>query len=119
MIALRWVEAEDTWMNTRGFMEWRCHCDAQVGVEWSASCSLYDTDESIEPGDANASWWKVVCHNGHVLLLAHEVAEDESADTFEAPTTALIVERLASPEDVAAWRAYEAPKPPWKTEVAS
>lgn len=115
MNLLRWAESEHDWMRDRGFMDWQCYCGAEVTVEWSSFCSLLDTDETITPDGANASWWKLACHNGHVLLSAHELSDDDSADTFEAPTTAQIVERLGSPEDVAAWRTYEQPKPPWNT----
>jgi len=98
---LHWAEVEDWPGRTR--MEWVCRCGAEVSVIWHAACSLYDTDETIEAKDANSAWWKVECHQGHVLLLSHELSDDQSADTYPAPTTHEIVQRLGSPADVANW----------------
>ena len=104
---LRWAEPDSYFAGwPKGYMTWLCRCDAEVSVTWTASCSLYDSDDPIIAADAITDRWQVECHAGHVLLLCHEWAGvDESGDTFPAPTTAQIVERLASPEDVAAWRA--------------
>ena len=106
---LQWAEP-DTYGWPPGHMEWLCRCGEEISVVWRANCSLYDNDDPIKPEDANSDWWHVECHGGHVLLLCHELADDESGDTFPPPTTSDIVERLASAEDVAAWRAS------WKSQ---
>lgn len=112
---LRWAEAPEKWMREHSFMAWLCHCGAEVSVVWSNACPLLDVDndEAISEALATSASWQIECHDGHVLLLCHELADDQCADTFAAPTTREVVERLASPEDVAAWAAYSAPKPPW------
>lgn len=101
---LHWSEVDDpSW--PPHYTAWRCYCDADVSLVWSSSCSLLDTDDTIEARDRNADSWRLECHQGHVLLVCHELSEDESADTYPAPTTREIVERLGLPEDVARWRA--------------
>lgn len=92
----------------KGYMEWLCRCGEEVVVSWSASCALYDTEEPITPDGALTAQWQVECHAGHVLLLCHEVADDESADTYEPPTTLQVVRRLATPADIAAWQVWSA-----------
>jgi hypothetical protein len=111
-VLLHWAPWPD-WLASRGHMTWLCYCDAEVRVDWRASCDLYDTDEAIQPDDAVADSWQVECHNGHVLLTCQEVAEDEGVDCFDCfdpPTTGQLVQRLASAEDVAAWKTYRAEK---------
>ncbi len=103
---LHWVEVNEYgW--TPGHMDWRCRCGQEVSLTWVSDCCLYDTDEPIVPADAITSSWKLSCHTGHVLLLAHELGDDFAfGDTCPAPTTGEIAERLASAEDVAAWREW-------------
>lgn len=114
MNLLRWDEAPEDWMRKHGFMEWLCRCGAEVRVEWATSDALYDDpDEPITPAGPITSSWSLTCLNGHTLLVCAELADDESADTFEPPTVRQIVERLASEEDIAAWLAYKRPMPPW------
>lgn len=115
---LYWVDAEEPWMTEQGFKEWRCYCGCEVEVIWTTSHQLLDTDETLGPDNPNVGSWELKCHNGHVLLSCHEIGEDESADVYLSPTTEDIVKRLATAEDVAAWRAYEQPKPPW-TQLGS
>lgn len=99
---LRWVEHE----YMKGQMEWRCHCDDQVSLVWTCYHDLYDTVHPIGPEDSVSRWWSLECQNGHVLLRSHELADGSDDDAAEAPTVQQIAERLATPEDVAAWLAY-------------
>lgn len=118
MTLLHWDKAPEDWMWEHGFMEWLCHCDAEVRVVWTTSDVLYDDpDEAITPTGPITSSWELTCLNGHTLLVCHELADDESADNFEPPTTRQIVMRLASSDDVAAWLTYERPKPPWTADA--
>lgn len=114
MNLIQWGQPEDGWMRHQGFMEWQCFCGAELRVDWSVSQLLYDTHEAITPESPNTSSWELVCVQGHTLLVCHEMGDDQGADTYEAPTTDDIAQRLATVDDLAAWRAYEAPKPPWK-----
>ena len=99
---LRFVESTDRLYHDE--YEWRCYCDGEVRIEWELSQALYDTDDPIDTSSPITSHWYVSCNNGHVLLRSHELADDET-DNADPPTTQEIVEQLASPEDVAAWRA--------------
>jgi len=77
---LEWVEPQEQgWPPS--YWGWRCKCGADVSVIWHSACGLYtSTDELIEATDADASSWKLECHDGHVLLLCHELDDEPGGD---------------------------------------
>lgn len=113
---LWWADAPESWMRDHGFKAWLCYCDAEVDVIWTTATPLFDADEPIGPENATSGEWELTCHNGHTLLVCHQLSDDYGGDVFAAPTTTEIVKRLATAEDIAAWQAYERPKPPWRVQ---
>jgi hypothetical protein len=117
-VLMHWVESEvDSWMKDHGFYEWRCYCGAEVAIIWHTSGSLLDAEDGlltlVGPDAANSSSWEVECHNGHTLLICHEMDGDGCADNYEPPSTQRIAQFLASREDVKRWQEYVRPRPPW------
>lgn len=77
---------------------------------WQMAFDLYDTDEPIGPEQPMWGRWRVECQGGHVLLTCRDLNNEADDWTGHPPTTALIAERLASAEDIAAWREFVAAK---------